>query len=377
MNSSNRILKSVLQFKQNQLWEFADTNWMCAIAGALMPLCFAPFHLWWLCWILLLPLIIACHHENAETRILRGGLFGIFYFGIGSYWLTQTLVTQVDFSWTSAIASNALIAGACALAPSTFCWLAGYMKSIKYCWLVLLPLLWIIVEDIRFQAFGGGPWMSLGHSQLDSPIAGYFPILGEVGTSGIVILISYGLLSFLTSSTQKRLVLGAVIAAILVFGQWSKNHQWTKAVGPEISVAIVQSAITQQQKMNKNTYASKLTELENLSLPLLGEVQLIIWPETVVTLEKHLIIEQLSSLSKQAKELKSTLLIGAFEASLDNHLFNTTFTLGYEDRQSYRKRHLVPLGEYVPSYLSFIDEYVPGDQYRSLGKTPELISING
>jgi len=347
-----------------------------------MSLCFAPFYYWWLCYVLLIPLLIACQHSNPETRMLRGALFGITYFGIGSYWLTKTLVTQVDFSWPMALFSNFLIAGACALAPTVFCWLAGYANKIKILVPILLSALWVFTEDIRFQVFGGGPWISLGQSQLESPIAGFYPLIGEVGSSGVVILISFCILSVLKNEVKAkvhsvRIVMPLIMILLLGFGQWSKQQQWTTKSADKITLAMVQSATSQQHKMQAIGEIQRLNELTNLSQEYLGKANLIIWPETVVTLEKHHVVNSLTALHNRAKNHNSTLLIGAFEATLDQHLFNTAFTIGSEPMQSYRKRHLVLFGEYVPSFLSFIDPYVPGDQHRSFGRTPELISING
>jgi len=367
---------------QTRLLKIFDNKGSCVIAGALMSLCFAPFHFWWLCCILLIPLIVTCKHADADTRIIRGGLFGIAYFGIGSYWLTQTLVTQVNFSWFSAILSNIVIAAACALAPSTFCWIAGYMRQVSICWIILLPALWVLTEDIRFLAFGGGPWMSLGLSQIDSPLAGYYPLVGEVGTSGIVILLSYLLVELLGTLTRKssgysRLLYSVIFSIVLIAGFWSKQQAWTTSVGPEIRLAMVQSATSQADKINAIDEIKRLHQLRDLSQPHLGKSDLVIWPETVVTLEKHKIQLALKSLDHQAKKLNTTLLIGAFEADLNQHRYNSAYTIGLEGNQSYRKRHLVPFGEYVPSFLSLIDPHVPGDNSRNMGKTPQLIAIAG
>jgi len=347
-----------------------------------MSLCFAPFYIWWLAWVLMIPLLLSGQQKNPEVRILRGALFGIMYFGVGSYWLSITLVEQVDFSWPTALLSNFLIAGACALAPTTVCWLMGYLRQIKTIQPVMIVALWVFIEDIRFQAFGGGPWISLGQSQIGSPLAGFFPIIGEVGTSGLVVLINYLLLQLLLSESKntnlgKRVYIPVIILVLSSFGYWSKHHAWTTPIGPEITVAMVQSAISQKEKMNSQGDDLQLKQLHDLSQQHLGNTDLIIWPETVVSLEKQQIVEKLIVLDQQAQQLHSTLLIGGFESNLNQGMYNTAFTLGIEGQQSYSKRHLVLFGEYIPSFLSFLDQHLPGDQFRRQGKIPELISING
>jgi len=360
----------------------ADSNAACVVSGALMSLCFAPFYLWWLAWVLLIPLLLSCRHKNPELRMLRGALFGIMYFGVGSYWLSITLVEQVGFSWSTALLSNFLIAGACALAPTVFCWLMGYLSKIAIIRPIIAVSLWVLIEDIRFQAFGGGPWISLGQSQIDSPLAGFFAIVGEVGTSGLVVLMNFLVLQLLKSETEqpnlaKRAFIVVTMIVFLSFGFWSKQHEWTIATGPEITIAMVQSATSQDDKMKAESEGLRLQQLDDLSQPHLGHANLIIWPETVVRLEKKQIIKNLTKLNQQAEQLQSTLLIGGFETSYNQGMFNTAFTIGLESQQSYRKRHLVLFGEYVPSFLSFLDQHLPGDQFRREGKIPELVSING
>lgn len=360
----------------------ADSNAACILSGALMSLCFAPFYIWWLAWVLLIPLLLSCRHENPELRMLRGALFGIMYFGVGSYWLSFTLVHQVDFSWLAALLSNFLIAAACALAPTVFCWLLGYLNKIDTIQPIVVIALWVLIEDIRFQAFGGGPWISLGQSQIDSPFAGFFSIVGEMGTSGLVVLMNYLLLLLLKSESQQsslvnRITIPVTMLLFLSIGYWSKQHNWTETIGSEISIAMVQSATTQDEKMNAVNEELRLQKLHDLSQRHLGNTDLIIWPETVVRLEKQKILDNLSILDQQAQKLRTTLLVGGFEANLNQGMLNTAFTLGLEGQQSYSKRHLVLFGEYVPSFLSFLDKYVPGDQFRQQGKIPKLIAING
>lgn len=382
MPVNNNHPQSTLLTLRQRLITLLDSNISCALAGAAMPLCFAPYYVWWLCWLLPWPLLLAAAQADPAVRVRRGALFGIMYFGIGSSWFAQTLITELDFSWFTGVLCHLIIAGACALAPTIFCWLAGYMRRVEFAWPLLLTALWVVIEDIRFQAFGGGPWMSFGLSQVDSPLAGYFAILGETGTSGIVIIISYLLFRLLKKADWSHkirtlLLPGALILLILQAGAALKSVEWTKETGDELSVALVQTATSQREKVIPDRQHSRLDRLSELSQPYLGNTDLVIWPETVVTLERREVIATLAPLHTQAVASKTTLLIGAFEASMSRYMFNTAFTLGYEGGQTYRKRHLVPFGETVPYPLSFMDDYVPGDQHRGLGNTLDLIAIRG
>jgi len=153
--------------------------------------------------------------------------------------------------------------------------------------------------------------------------------------------------------------------------------QWTEHTGEPLDIALVQTAVSQAEKRDLSTQTERLIHLGNLSKPYLGKAKLIIWPETVVTMNKGDINKTLATLGDQAMFARSTILVGAYQSTLNSARYNTAFTLGYEGGQQYQKRHLVPFGEYVPDYLWFLDEYVPGDQHRSLGRFPMLIANSG
>ena len=349
---------------------------VCLLSGALMTFVYAPFSQAWLVFFLLLPLWAVAKLPDPNTRIWRGLLFGIGYFPIGAYWFVQTLRSYLDYSWPAALGGHLLITGACALAPCVFAWLAGYCRVRGYTRVLVFAALWLVIEDIRFQAFGGGPWMSLGLSQVDTPLSGFFPLVGELGTSFFVAL-TVGLLSMLID--VRRLLLPQLGMIILLFGgAWGlKQIEWTRAVGEQQAIGLVQTAVSQQEKQNLATQVERLKALTDLTEPLLSKASFIIWPETVVTLERYNINQHLDRFHQQAMQARSSVLVGAYEPAMSGKRYNTAYTLGLEAGQVYQKRHLVPFGEYVPEYLKFLDSYVPGDADRYHGKYPQLIVNSG
>ena len=64
---------------------------LVVIAGALLPLAFAPFGYWPLA--ILLPLILIWSWDDAKPgrAALRGGLFGLGAYGFGIYWIFISL----------------------------------------------------------------------------------------------------------------------------------------------------------------------------------------------------------------------------------------------------------------------------------------------
>lgn len=367
---------------RSDLCKTLDRSWLCLLAGSSMAFAYAPLAQGWLVYVLLLPLWLAAQHPDPNTRIRRGALFGLGYFPIGAYWFAQTLSEHLGYGPLKALAGHLLITGACALAPTVFCWLAGYLRLRPMAWSVAAAALWLLIEDIRFQAFGGGPWMSLGLSQIDSPLSGYYPVLGEVGTSFMVAWL-VGLLACVLRAgpgpaLPRQFGLSAAIAMLIIgLGVILGARSWTQPVGAAQPIALVQSAVSQRDKSDLSTQKARLEVLAKLSEPYLGHARLVLWPETVVTLDKYNVNASIDALSEQAMFARSTILVGAYEPTLTGNRYNTAFTIGYEADQVYRKRHLVPFGEYVPDSLSFLTGHVPGDGHRSLGKSASLIANSG
>ncbi|MFT6029808.1 MAG: apolipoprotein N-acyltransferase [Oleiphilaceae bacterium] len=371
---------------RSKLYTLLGSSWICLLSGILMAFAYAPVSQAWLVFFLLLPLWIVARHPDPNTRIWRGWLFGLGYFPIGASWFAQTLRTHLDYSWPTALAGHLLITGACALAPTVFCWLAGYCKAKSFAKVLALAALWMVIEDIRFQAFGGGPWMSLGLSQVDMPFAGLFPLVGELGTSFFVALV-VGVLAWMFFGDEdkasswisaKRCLLGFVFIGLLLLTTHSlKQIEWTRSVGEPQPIALVQSAVTQDEKKNLASQVERLQVLITLSDPFLAKARLIIWPETVVTLDRFDVNQKLRAFHEKAIFSRSSVLVGAYEPGLSGKRYNTAYTIGFESGQAYQKRHLVPFGEYVPKPLSFLDDYVPGDTYRYHGRMPSLIANSG
>ena len=47
--------------------------------------------------------------------------------------------------------------------------------------LLILPAGWALAEWVRGWLFTGFPWLNIGYTQIDAPLAGYAPLLGIYG----------------------------------------------------------------------------------------------------------------------------------------------------------------------------------------------------
>ncbi|MDH3222000.1 MAG: apolipoprotein N-acyltransferase, partial [Gammaproteobacteria bacterium] len=165
------------------------------LLGALLPLAFAPFSVWPLA-ILLPALMLAVIQASPSARnvFLVGGAFGIGYFGFGVYWIYNSLH---DFGMAPPLVAGgitALLVVVLALFPALIfaCWYrTRQLFGESSLW--LLPLFWFAMEWLKGWFATGLPWLSLGYSQTDSPLAGFAPLVGVYGIGALCVLMAVAL----------------------------------------------------------------------------------------------------------------------------------------------------------------------------------------
>jgi len=117
---------------------------------------------------------------------------------------------------------------------------------------------------------------------------------------------------------------------------------------------MVQANIAQEMKFSADRLRTALTQYSALSEePGLSDVNLVVWPETAIPTYFDRVENFMQPFVDSMDELGIDVLSGGFERDGDD-IYNAVQQLGGE-RQSYRKRHLVPFGEYMP--LRFILDF--------------------
>jgi len=91
--------------------------------------------------------------------------------------------------------------------------------------------LWTFFEWLRGWVFTGVSWLALGYSQIDSPLAGFAPVVGTYGVSFVTALCA-GLLAIVVAGSGKaRLAGGVALAFAFGLGQLAKQIDWTSPQG--------------------------------------------------------------------------------------------------------------------------------------------------
>jgi apolipoprotein N-acyltransferase len=185
---------------------------------------------------------------------------------------------------------------------------------------------------------------------IDSPLAGWAPLLGVYGVTWAAVLISVAVnVVFMPDvlPVRRGLALGA-IALLFAVPALLKAAQWTQPSGPAVPIAAVQGAVPQDQK-----WQAKNRELTmQRYLRLTGEAwgaRLIIWPEASLPVLSTDIPDYLRQLKEQGRAHDADFAIGLVDyRPATKQYFNGILVLSGAGDGWYYKRHLVPFGEYFP-----------------------------
>lgn len=319
------------------------------LAGALLTLSFAPFNIYSLAFILPAILLFIFLRSSAKKAFWCGALFGIGFFGIGASWI---YISIHQFGNTSALLAafiTLLFILFMSLYPATlgyiFRKLFSNISDAKNC-LLVFPIMWVLWEYCRSHFFTGFPWLLSGYAQINTPLAGFAPIIGVYGLSFLSILISGAL--FLLATKQNRapkIISFCVIFGLIGAGLIIKNHAWTHPSGKPITVSLIQGDIPQTIKWDANYAAHNINVYHDLTLQHFNS-QLIIWPEGAFPVYAQEAIEWINALSQKAKQHHSNIIFGV-PYQIQNKYYNGLLLIG-ENHGVYLKRHLVPFGEYTP-----------------------------
>ncbi|MGD8620043.1 MAG: apolipoprotein N-acyltransferase [Gammaproteobacteria bacterium] len=351
------------------------------VSGALAVTAFAPLGWYPLACLALLPLFYCWQQDTPGQALRHGLLFGLGFFGTGISWV---FVSVHDYGHVP-VAAAVPVTVALVLFLSLYPALLGYLVK-RYLpqdsWPVLVlayPAGWALSEWLRGWLFSGFPWLSIGNSQIDSPLGGYTPVLGVFGTGWLVAL-SAALLLLLLQGRKPVLSLVA-LAGIWAGGLLLGQVDWTSPRGEPIRVALVQGNIAQQDKWQPEKLLDSLSRYADTSFAL-KDIDLIVWPETAIAAFYDQVSENfIPYLEEKLQESGATLLTGI--PVLDRgswEYYNAVISLGGK-RAFYYKQHLVPYGEYLPMrwlFGSTLDALaVPNADFSSGNGSQPLLQAAG
>ncbi len=349
-------------------------------AGALTVAAFAPLAVFPLPFLTLAGLLLVWRRAaTPQAALWTGFAFGAGLFGVGASWV---YVSLHDFGMMPAPLAAIGTFAYCAilsLYPAVAGWCLARLRLGRLVpALFAFPALWTFFEWLRGWVFTGVSWLALGYSQVDSPLAGFAPVVGTYGVSFVTALCAGLLVIVVAGSGKARLAGGVALVFAFGLGQLARQIDWTSPQGTPLKVALVQGNIPQDLKFQPDRYAATLATYKRLIEASQG--QLIVLPETAIPRFLDAVDPgYLRDITRIALERRADILVGVPIRDPDGRYFNSVISMGTSPSQRYDKAHLVPFGEFVPPGFGWIVKTfaIPLSNFSLGSKNPKPLALAG
>jgi apolipoprotein N-acyltransferase len=322
------------------------------LAGGLFSFAFAPYEWRWAGLLSVALLLWLLRGQDPKTAAKRGFVFGLGFFGLGASWLYSSF-GYAGVDWYLAIPLTGFFIAFLAAFIGLFGWVSqGVLTRAAHFYTPwLLAGLWVLFEFLRGWLFNGFPWLLLGYTVLDTPLAPWVPVLGVWSMGFMLALFAASAVHFLAHVNRVNgfhfmLVTALVFAPLF----WLNDQRWTQTTGVVKEMAIVQLSIAQSEKWLPEQRLPTLKAYQEASLAHL-DADLIIWPETAIPAFWHHVKDFYQPLIATAQAQGSQIISGVALRHFGAD-YNAVIELT-DPSVFYAKTRLVPFAEYFPMHDLF------------------------
>lgn len=325
------------------------------VSGAILALCFAPFHWWPLAAISISSLYLSLSGaQSLKQSAWRGFFFGYGFFIAGTYWIAFSLLVEADkFAWLvpfSVLGLSAVMALYIASLGGVFYRLKCSHHLANMC---LFTVLWMGLEWLRSLGMFGFPWNLVGYiSAASLALAQAASTMGVYGL-GVVMILAALVPASLLIHKHTGLWHAALMAAILL-GLWVLGVHQIPAHQSDGStmLRVVQPNIPQAMKWSPQGQHEARSRLQSLSqLTTEGKApDIVVWPETALPRVVSG-VEDWANILRYFVPRGAALITGALrEEAHRGAWYNSVLAITAYGTQMrfYDKHQLVPFGEFVP-----------------------------
>ena len=359
--------------------------------GAVAALGFAPLS-WFPLTLLGLAALFTFWSTCTRRRdaVLTGFFFGLGFFLVGVSWVFVSLYTYGHMPLLLAALATFLFCAYLALFPAMAGWIVAKSSRQPMFKLILLgPAAFVATEWLRGWLFTGFPWLAIGYTQAPGGwLAGFAPVGGVYAVSWLL-AISAGLIALLwhfrrDRSMPLKAITFALLAVIWVGGALLQRIELSQPYGEPVKVALLQGNVPQDVKWEAGSRAAMLEQYRQMALK--SDARIVVFPETALPMFADQIPrEYLRSLLEHADARRVDFLLGSVERGSDGSnggafdYYNSVISFGTGKRQSYRKTHLVPFGEFIPLGFKWVLNVlkIPLTDFASGGTDQKPLDIAG
>jgi apolipoprotein N-acyltransferase len=149
---------------------------------------------------------------------------------------------------------------------------------------------------------------------------------------------------------------GRIAGIAMIFLPWLAGGalslvEWTEPTGKAVRSSIVQAGVSQDKKWDRE-YRGPIMEHYLSATLSVADSEIVLWPEVAIPALDDQVARFITEVEAVARSNNQTVLFGilerSYERDVEGRIYNSVMLTGTEERQVYRKRHLVPFGEYFP-----------------------------
>lgn len=345
------------------------TGWLLAILSAILQVLIFPSPgLYFLCWIALVPLLVAMVDRRYAPSVLRCVLLayfcGVLWYGGSCYWIFHVMHYYGMLPTSAAIGILILFCLYLALYHALFGLLFGLLtRSRRFAnarVLLIAPVLWVAVELARAHVTSF-PWDLLGYSQVNNlPLTRLATWTGVYGISFVIALVNSVFALGFILPRDRRMAVGvtAIFAALAlesgVLVPYPEAHPHHSAELLQQNLPLLNSDWT---AVYFDHTIAELVQLSDKYEPVQAvdsPARLIVWPESSAPFytSDPRVRHWLAAL---ATDTHAYLIVGTLGVSRSGNsdqaeVFNSAQLVlpDGEFGTRYDKIHLVPFGEFVP-----------------------------
>ncbi len=328
----------------------------------------------------LLALIGGARRWTGALR--RGFCFGFAHHVLGLYWITEAILIEAARYWWLVPLAVPALSALLALFIAVPC--AGARLSAPG-WqrVLLLGGLWTLADLARQFIGTGFPWNPWGSAwAIPGPVGDVMlQFAAWVGAPGLTLLT-------VLLAASPALGWRGMAGTAAVLGAWAGFgvHRLGQPVqpAPGVSVVLVQGNVPQDDKWDRTIAETvferylALTQAGVADAERLhpGQAVAVVWPETA---SPYLLGRDRNAREAiwQASRPAAAVIAGSLRFDEAGNPYNSLFVLDAPDSIAgvYDKWHLVPFGEFPPSWVPLAVQLVPG--HISFGSGPETIHPPG
>ncbi|MDE0190928.1 MAG: apolipoprotein N-acyltransferase [Gammaproteobacteria bacterium] len=312
-------------------------------AGGVLPLALAPFGVWPLLLVSVGTLFwILRRTETGKGAFWRGWLYGVGKYGVGASWVYVSIhVYGPTAPWLAALLVVLFVAGMAAF-NGAFGWLFHRLvraQDNEIAPALTFTVLWTALEWLLTWFLTGFPWLFAGYAFVDTPLAGLAPVGG-------VLLVSFAAVStasLAVAAWNRWWILAAPLSVWIA--AWALDAvTWTER-GETRSIALAQGNIPQSTKWTAEGVVQSRRAYRELTAAA-GDVDIVVWPEAAIPDYLRRSKTYIEAQHRSADIVTGIFVAEATEGSDEVDYYNAAIATGGD--AVYRKRHLVPFGDFLP-----------------------------